>query len=264
MKLLYCTCFSGNPYLTRVTLPNAETKAMTYTFYGCALNLYGPAESRIAVKLAAGELTENLAFHPLHTAPLGSLLQFTDSGTRPAFSDIPEDAWYKKDVDSVFGRGILKGMSDTRFGGEESVTLAQALTMAVRVRMLYEEGTPLPLAKADEAWYQPALDVVLAQRWELPDLSDLDRPATRKAFAEVLYYALPEGALPKRNETDGVADVTDPDLLSKVLHLYRGGILAGDPDGAFRPDDPVTRAEAAAILARLTDITRRIGFNEKI
>ena len=264
VELLYCTCFSGNPYLTRVVIPNAETRAMTYTFYGCSLNLYGPTESQVAVRLAAGGLTENLAFFSVKSMPEGSLSHFTDNNLVPQFADLPEGAWYKRDVDSVFRRGILKGLSETVFGGEESVTLAQALTMAVRIRLIYEENATLPSATADEAWYQPALDKALDRQWALPDLSNLDRSATRGEFADILSSALPEGALPQRVAAEKIADVTDPDLHTKVLTLYRGGILTGDPDGNFRPDDTVTRAEAAAILARLTDVTRRIGFASKI
>ncbi len=265
VELLYCTCFSGNPYLTRVVIPNPETRAMTYTFYGCALTLYGPAESQVGVRLAAGGLTEHLEFLPIEALPQGSLSHFSDSGVAPDFEDVPANAWYREDVSSVFRRGILKGLTPTRFGGEETVTLAQAMTMAVRIRLLYEDGTPLPAAKAEEVWYLPALNTALERQWfPLPDLHDFDRPATRGAFVEILYGALPQGALPPRVATETITDVTRPDLYTKVLDLYRGGILAGDPDGRFRPDDTITRAEAAAVLARLTDVTRRLNFHSKI
>ena len=36
-----------------------------------------------------------------------------------------------------------------------------------------------------------------------------------------------------------------------IKKLYSAGILEGDGDGSFRPDDSITRAEAAAILLRV-------------
>ena len=48
-----------------------------------------------------------------------------------------------------------------------------------------------------------------------------------------------------------------------VLRCVKAGIMAG-ANGKAMPEKEITRAEAAAILARLTDVTRRLYFNERI
>ncbi len=268
VALLYCTCFSGNPYLTEITLTNPDVKAMTYTFYGCRLNLLGEQGSAIEARLNDGGLTEYLTYLPQTTAEQGSLMHFVATGASPQFEDVAKDAWFYSDLDSVYRQGLLLGISDNLFGTDSSVTLAQAITMSVRIRLRYQDNGTLPQAEADALWYQPALDKAFENQWfVLPDLSDLDRPATRGEFAQILAGALPQNALPQRTTVNEamISDLpVDADVREAILTLYRAGILAGNPDGSFQPESTITRAEAAAILARLTDITRRLYFNERI
>lgn len=268
VDLLFCTCFSGNPYLTEVTFSNPETKAMTYTFYGCRLNLSGPSGSAIEKRLNDGGLTEHLTFIPRTLKEQGSLMHFTPKGASPKFEDVSDNAWFYPDLDSVYRQGLLMGISETQFGTDLSVTLAQAITMSVRIRLRYRDNTVLPQAEANEEWYQPALNLTFENQWfHLPDISDLDRPATRSEFAQILAGALPKNALPERTtvtESDILDLPAETDTRDAILALYRAGILAGTPDGCFHPEKEITRAEAAAILARLTDVTRRLYFNKKI
>ncbi len=268
VSLLFCTCFSGNPYLTEITFSNPETKAMTYTFYGCRLNLLGPSGSAIEKRLNDGGLTEHLTFIPQTLAEEGSLMHFVAKGPSPKFEDVSDSAWFYPDLDSVFRQGLLVGISETQFGTDLSVTLAQAITMSTRVRLRYRDNASLPQAEAGEEWYQPALNQAFENQWfVLPDISDLNRPATRGEFAQILAGALPQNALPARTaitESDILDLPADPDVRTAILTLYRAGILAGTPDGCFHPEKEITRAEAAAILARLTDVTRRLYFDERI
>ena len=58
---------------------------------------------------------------------------------------------------------------------------------------------------------------------------------------------------------DVVGDLRNGDMIFKganAVNLEEGtaGILIGDPDGYFRPYDPVTRAEVLTILDRILDI----------
>ncbi|WP_158299537.1 right-handed parallel beta-helix repeat-containing protein [Paenibacillus antri] len=76
-----------------------------------------------------------------------------------------------------------------------------------------------------------------------------DRSVTRAEFIAVLIRALklkPAGSftVPFR---DVPADYWATDEIAAGRSV---GLLAGDPDGAFRPNDGMTRAEAASVLAR--------------
>lgn len=51
----------------------------------------------------------------------------------------------------------------------------------------------------------------------------------------------------------------------EIAYLYEEGIINGYPDGTFRPDDPVTRAHAVAMIGRalnLDDTSRSTGFRD--
>lgn len=268
VTMLYCTCFSGNPYLTRILVQNPETEAMTYTFYGCHLTLYGKRGSAIETRLNGGGLTEYLRFLPESAFDGGSLMHFTQAERTPAFIDVPADAWFYPDLAAVYRQGLMLGLSESVFGVDDTVTLAQAVTMSARIRNRYEKDADLPAPEEGGLWYQPALTLAFENNWfTLPDLSNPDRPATRGEFAQVLAGALPAGALPQYTEVspEAIPDLPpNPATREAVLLLYESGILAGNPDGRFNPDSTITRAEAAAILARLTDVSRRIGFNPVI
>ncbi|MEK6267011.1 MAG: S-layer homology domain-containing protein [Planococcus sp. (in: firmicutes)] len=51
----------------------------------------------------------------------------------------------------------------------------------------------------------------------------------------------------------------------EIAYLYEEGIINGYPDGTFRPNDPVTRAHAIAMIGRavyLDDTARSTGFRD--
>ena len=43
-----------------------------------------------------------------------------------------------------------------------------------------------------------------------------------------------------------------------IIKAYSKGIITGLPDGSFKPDEPATRAAAAAIISRMLDISLRV------
>lgn len=79
--------------------------------------------------------------------------------------------------------------------------------------------------------------------------ADLTKPITRGDFtfsAMKLYQTLTGDIAPRRTPAAPFSDVaSDPLLTAQAL-----GMVSGFPDGTFRPDDPLTRQQAAVILAR--------------
>jgi hypothetical protein len=52
-------------------------------------------------------------------------------------------------------------------------------------------------------------------------------------------------------------DVLQTDWAYPVIESIRqDGIMVGDPDGRFRPQDPLSRREAAALMAKLVRLMR--------
>ena len=72
-------------------------------------------------------------------------------------------------------------------------------------------------------------------------------PLTRAECALLLSHFLPPPDMPCWF-TDVPMD--DP-ACNEIFAAVSAGLLSGDPSGAFRPDDPLTRAEAAVVFNRL-------------
>lgn len=62
-------------------------------------------------------------------------------------------------------------------------------------------------------------------------------------------------------KTSPFSDVTDPELIYYLNMLYLKGIVRGYPDGTFRPENPLTRAEAIVMILRSCGINPMRYFN---
>lgn len=81
-----------------------------------------------------------------------------------------------------------------------------------------------------------------------------DKPVTRAEFAKMLVMA--QGLL----DEDAVCnfkDVSQDEWYTPyIASAYQAGIIAGMPDGTFRPNDVITREQMAAMLSRALNIER--------
>lgn len=85
-----------------------------------------------------------------------------------------------------------------------------------------------------------------------------ERPVTRAEFAKMVttaFFVEPEQALTFN-------DVSGHWARGSILTLAGAGIVEGYPDGTFRPDAPITRAEAVAALVRILKLHDVKGFTE--
>lgn len=180
------------------------------------------------------------------------------------FSDVNESAWYGVQqtgvIKSVCMLGIMEGTGNNRFQPNDAITRAEAIKMAAVVHDLHQGGTG-KLAAGSTPWYHDFLNYALANEIICPnDFSVYDIPATRAEMA-----ALFAACLPQTEFTPSAQAVTPPDVSASTPHaaaiwqLYRSGILVGDIGAhTFRPNDSITRAEAAAIIVRTVCIEDRI------
>lgn len=59
---------------------------------------------------------------------------------RPAFSDVPADAWYAGNIDICVQWGLMQGVGDGIFDPNNKVTVAEAMTVCARVHHLFHSG----------------------------------------------------------------------------------------------------------------------------
>lgn len=84
-----------------------------------------------------------------------------------------------------------------------------------------------------------------------------DRSATRGEFFSLLAAAVPKSMLTRLNSITALPDTQDSDLLD----FYNAGVLTGtDEYGTFAAERNLTRAEMAAMLARIVRPELRLSF----
>ena len=72
------------------------------------------------------------------------------------FTDVPADSWCAANVQTVYEYGIMLGKTDTLFGADGSLTLAQTIVLACRIHSTYyQDGAEFPVS---EPWYQSYVD----------------------------------------------------------------------------------------------------------
>ena len=180
------------------------------------------------------------------------------------FSDVENTDWFFDNVKNAYELGLMKGRGEGVFAPLDSIELAEAITIADRLRSAWL-GDGRDFSSDGEPWYASVVDYAVAQgiiqEGEFSD-SDYTSAATRAQFAYVLSGALPSGALEEMNtvEDDSLPDVKTGDAYAENIYtLYRVGILLGnDEKGTFNPSGTITRAEAAAMASRVANPDLRV------
>lgn len=176
------------------------------------------------------------------------------------FSDVNKDDWFFDHVKNAYELGIMTGQGEGVFAPLGSVSLAEVITMAAKLRSSYiGDGYDF---SGGETWYTHMVDYAIAQGIiQEGEFADYTAVATRTQFAYILSGALPSGALEEINtvEDNSLPDVRMDDAYAANIYLlYRAGIFSGsDERGTFSPSGTVTRAEAAAVTSRIASAPLR-------
>lgn len=170
------------------------------------------------------------------------------------FTDVAEEDWFSTDVGTVYELGLMSGEADDYFNADGQVTVVQAIVMAVRLHSIYSTGSGEFSEGAP--WYQPYVDYAKEHGIITGD-PDPSAAATRAQFADILSRAIPADDLQPVNEVaeNAIPDVKTGDPCADSIYmLYRAGIVTGSNSRfAFYPNSTISRAEAAAIIARMAD-----------
>ena len=225
-----------------------------------------------ALVLTAGDGTKTVL--PLFQLP--SILEdmgvegcqfLLQAGKLPAFSDVRASSWYSLWVDIAYNTGIMSGTSGNAFEPDKHLTVAECLQMAANMDSRYRGDNFHTTSFNAAPWYQPAVDYCLAGGIiSEGQFADYQRAVTRREMALIFASTRLARSLPNRNNLTRVAaSVRDVSPLesgaSLIYSLYAKGILTGvDEDLSFRPDASVTRAEAAALGARLARPEQRVDL----
>lgn len=134
------------------------------------------------------------------------------------------------------------------------------LAMACRLNSIFYTGSE-NFVQDGGLWYSVYLTYAANNGITSKTYNSYTRAITRAECAEIFVKALPAEAMAAINTvSDGaIPDVPASASYSQSVYLlYRAGIIVGsDAAGTFKPTSNISRAEAAAIVTRMADISLR-------
>ena len=177
-------------------------------------------------------------------------------------SDVSDTHWANEQI--VYLQDEITGYPDGTFRPEKTVSRAEFLTLFARIAFPDEWKQ----AEGDE-WWKAAYDVCTSHRLLDDTAGSRSEAMPRGEIAALLdRFCSGWGGVHERADAANQLNInwTEqrmespewqplwPDAVeygNSVLISANQGLLTGYPDGSFKPGKGVTRAEAAAILARL-------------
>ena len=178
------------------------------------------------------------------------------NSTSQTFSDVSANHWASSDISYLVENKIISGMGDGSFKPEKSITRAEflkILAVAFPITSTEDAGQFEDVNKND--WYYQYV-IKASEAGVVSGDGRNFRPndaISRQDAAVMLYRVL---ANLNVELTEGDSSATDSaDISSYALKavnsLYGAGIINGMGDGTFMPKNNITRAQAAAIVARV-------------
>ncbi|MEW6662551.1 MAG: S-layer homology domain-containing protein [Bacillota bacterium] len=210
---------------------------------------------------------------PVHANPSATV--GVAAGT--VFSDVPAGHWAEKDIAKMKAKGIVSGISADRYGPNDPVTREQLVVMLLRVMNLagqaYGKTLPSSINNHDRisAWARSfvayAIEKGIIAGVDLPNFRPTDA-AKRYEVAVFIVRALGLEAEASRLAAQSSRVFTDvADIpawaLGHVALVKNLGIMSGNTDGSFKPLDPVSRAQVAAVLSRVDAQAKKLNASEK-
>lgn len=160
--------------------------------------------------------------------------------------------WAAGAVLTMKNRGIVSGYPDGQFHPEDPVTRAAMAAMLARTKNLEPDPGAADFGDVPSShWAAGPIGAVKAAGYMqgYPDGSLRPEQGVNRAEAAAM---LDKAFASSGAATAGFRDIDDSHWAAAAIrHMAAAGIISGYPDGAFRPDKVMSRAEAAAVLARV-------------
>ncbi|HHY42442.1 MAG TPA: S-layer homology domain-containing protein [Thermoanaerobacterales bacterium] len=189
------------------------------------------------------------------------------------FTDITASRydWVRPYIEKMNLAGVVKGMTDTTYGPDASVTREQLITMLVRLMGWESQASgktlpsDFPKASSVAPWARGYVAVAVEKGIVSgKDFEDF-RPQDAAIRSEVAVFAVKALGLGQEAEsrknlsvsltfTDGY--MMEPEVRPYVEIAVEKGIMKGFPDNTFKPNDKFTRAQMATVLHNLSKLTK--------
>ncbi|MCI5604232.1 MAG: S-layer homology domain-containing protein [Clostridia bacterium] len=181
------------------------------------------------------------------------------------FKDVSENDWFANSVRYVHENNLFSGVSENEFAPYDPMTRAMLVTVLYRT-----EGEPEITAEngfddvISGSYYESAV-AWAKENGIVKGYSDTefapDDNITREQIAAIMFRfaqfkkTAPEGAWAIRLDYADLGDICDW-AVEAVMFCKLKGIMHGNENNEFKPDDNATRAESAAIVERFIESSK--------
>ncbi|WP_084654002.1 S-layer homology domain-containing protein [Paenibacillus zanthoxyli] len=173
-----------------------------------------------------------------------------------AFSDLKGDP-AKAKINALHESGVINGVTSQLFAPKSKMTYGQAIQLIVSGLALKPNPVPGSPSKAsdyfakveDKSWYASSFLIAVQNGLPLDKTVNPNAAVSRATFAQLLDAALKaKGDFPVTLMYVDIADggKLSAEVSSSLQTLLNMRIISLENGGKFRPDDAVTRSEAAA------------------
>jgi hypothetical protein len=209
---------------------------------------------------------------PAIAAPNMTVQAYDEGGVQVLlkFKDLKEAQWALRFIAAMEAEGVFNGYPDGTFKPNSPINRAEAVATAVTLMGLKAEAEAkkdvtlnfkdAEVIKRNYGWATGYIAVALEKGLFDSVENELQpgKEASRLWVATLLVRALgyENEALTKMNTSLNFKDKSTipAAAVGYIAVAVEKGILVGYPDGTFRPNNPVTRAEMAALLTKTGEV----------
>jgi hypothetical protein len=155
---------------------------------------------------------------------------------------------------SSLGIPYLQGYGDGMFKPDNRITRAEIAAILSRIMIRHKSGTA-DIAYTDVAdGHWAKTHIANATRWGLikgygNGIFGPDKPVTRAELARLVSLLI--GNDSQAESGKGFGDIAGHRAEKDILQVQAHGFISGYSDGTFKPDQAVTRAEAATLINKV-------------
>jgi len=185
-------------------------------------------------------------------AMLVIIFSFSASAAEINFTDVKTTDWFYKNLQELTEKNIISGYQDSTFKPDNTLKFEELIKMLV----VAVEGEQVN-QKEEQEWHQIYIDKASESKYITEQQKSLiGQNIDRQTMAEILYNVLTEKEKITAYDnaefqylSDRLTDIDKTDV--KTLTINGIGVISGYPDGTFKPDGTLTRAEAVAVISRV-------------
>ena len=174
------------------------------------------------------------------------------------YADVKPTNWAHEAVSVMSDKAIITGFPDGSFKPDRTVTYGEFIKMALIAATGEDPGNAESGNWATE-YYSKSLELGYYTKADISK-DRLNDKITRGHMALIISSILGDVKIDNYAEIQkGITDITYKTAYEyDITKAYASGILTGYTDKTFKPDKTLSRAEAATVIYRLVDESKRV------